>query len=239
MANERGHAINLENYKILIDRCGALNYQPVSNDIKIAAMTTKWNDAVTKQGDYLQKIADAKVVIVTRADLYDGMIGIARRSKNVYSSITQSERAKVEAESLVKQITGFKKKIKKPVEGEEIEKHISNSHRSFTQMLKNFEILVDMYTTDGNYDANENDLKLTSLTTLLTTMKTACDNVDQAGSDVMTTRVKRNEALYKLKTGIVDNSLAAKDYVKGAYGATSPEAKSVTGVKIVRFMRIK
>ena len=59
----------------------------------------------------------------------------------------------------------MRKKIKKPVEGEEIAKHISSSHRSFVQMLKNFEILVDMYTTDGNYDANEPELKLTALVT--------------------------------------------------------------------------
>ena len=86
MSNERGHAININNYGILIDRCTQLGtgYQPVRAEIKIAAMTSKKNDAVTKQDDYLQSIADAKVKIVARDDLFEGMMGIARRIEKYF-----------------------------------------------------------------------------------------------------------------------------------------------------------
>jgi hypothetical protein len=51
-----------------------------------------------------------------------------------------------------------------------------------------------------------------------------------AESALVTARRERNEILYAPQTGMIDTALAVKAYVKGVFGAASPEFKAVNHI---------
>ena len=80
------------------------------------------------------------------------------------------------------------------------------------------------------YKPKETDLtvemlnnRLTVLTRLNSALKTADAQADAA-------RTQRDTILYASKTGLVDIAMDSKLYVKSAYGASSPQYKSISGI---------
>jgi hypothetical protein len=53
-------------------------------------------------------------------------------------------------------------------------------------------------------------------------------------TSVITARTTRNRALYAADTGVVNIAQNSKVYVKAAFGATSAEYKSVSGIKFTK-----
>jgi hypothetical protein len=51
-------------------------------------------------------------------------------------------------------------------------------------------------------------------------------------------RTARDHALYDIGTGLVDLTVSCKKYVKGLFGAKSPEADSVVRIKFRRIMKL-
>ena len=75
---------------------------------------------------------------------------------------------------------------------------------------------------------------MAALTGISNNMKTLNDSIGTILAPVEAARRTRDEALYAEKTGVVDISLACKDYVQGVFGASSPEAKMVRGLEFRR-----
>jgi len=131
-------------------------------------------------------------------------------------------------------------KIVPPVEtaettSDEPAKRTNAKHNSgMDTKIENFGYLIDFLKTIEAYHPNEQDLTIESLEEKLQTLKqthTACIVAEAAA---MAARLQRHILLYKDKTGLVPVGLDVKLYVKSAYGATSPEYKSISGIPFVR-----
>jgi hypothetical protein len=240
-ASETGIETTIANYFVIITRCGEFGttYDPVRDDIKLSNMTTQYNGVVTLQNAYINSLETEKIAINARELLFVQMREIATRSINVFKSSKADKLVKKDARGYINKINGHYKKIKVLDNGLPDPNHVSQSQQSYDYKVKNFYSLVVLYEKNGNYATNENILKLTSLYSLVTDLENANKNVVLLNADTIEKRQQRNYALFEEENGVIDVSLACKNYVRGLYGPRSTEAKYICSVKLRRYMRMK
>ena len=234
--SETGHAVNISNFKIMIDTCAAYGavYNPSNTDLTIVNMTTLWTAGDTAHQTLTTAVQNSKGPINEREILFKPVDKLVTRTLNYFESTNASAEIKKDAKGLADRFRGFGVKVDKLEDGSPDPDDVSTSHRSYVQKADTFKQLIDLYASDANYAPNEADLTIATLTTLWTNMKSLNDNIGGILAPVETARIARNEALYAKDTGMVDVALACKDYVQGLFGATSPEAKMVRGIKFTR-----
>ena len=101
---------------------------------------------------------------------------------------------------------------------------------SFDSRIENLDKLIKLISSVPAYAPNEEELKISSLTTLYNELKAKNTAVMQAVVPISNARITRNEILYKEKTGLVDVALDVRAYVKSIFGATSPQYKQISKI---------
>ena len=118
--------------------------------------------------------------------------------------------------------------------GAEPIKTASTSQQSYDKLIDHFAQLIETLTAETNYQPNESELQVPSLTALLTDLKAKNTDVINATTLWSNARIDRDEALYATDTGLVDTAQDVKQYVKSIFGATSPQYKQVSGLRFTR-----
>ena len=116
------------------------------------------------------------------------------------------------------------------IETVEIVKTASVSQQSFNNIIDHFEHLVHTLTIESNYAPNEDELKISTLNTLLGELRSKNTDVINASANLSNARIARDKVLYGEATGLCDVALDVKNYVKSVFGATSPQYKQVSGL---------
>jgi len=234
--SETGHSVNISNFKLMIDKCTAYGapYNPSNTDLTIANMTTLWTTGDTAHQTLTSAIQTAKNPINARQILFDPVDKLVTRTLNYFESTKASTQIKKDAKGLADRFRGFGVDVDTLPDGTPDPADVSTSHQGYVQKADTFKQLKDLYASEPLYAPNENELKLTALTTLYVAMKAANDNIGTILAPVETARITRDHALYDDETGMVDVAAACKDYVQGLFGASSPEAKLVKGIKFTR-----
>jgi hypothetical protein len=239
--SETGHYVNLENFKLIIERITGFgaDYAPLTDKIKIPNMTNQWSVADGLHQAYIVSLEATRLPVNGREDLFDVMTDRVKKSLNLNMSTNATKRSKKDAKGWADKITGNNIRVKKLEDGTPDPKSVSNSQKSFTKRADNFKHLVEIYKSDGNYATNEVDISTAKLLLLLDDINASNTLIAELITDATLKRIARNESLYMEETGIIDVSLACKSYVKSKYGARSAVAKTVTSIYLKRFMRIK
>jgi len=239
--SETGHAVNISNFKLLIDKCTAFGapYNPSNPDLIIASMTTLWTTADGAHQTLTAAIQLAKNPINARQILFEPADKLVTRTLNYFESTKASDQIKKDAKGLADRFRGFGVGLPPPPPAALAvppapPADVSTSHLSFVQRGDTFKQLVDLYGSEPLYAPNEVDLQVATLTTLSTAMKTSNDGIGTILSPVETARITRDDALYDKDTGMVDIAAKCKDYVQGLFGATSSEAQMVRGIAFRR-----
>jgi len=102
---------------------------------------------------------------------------------------------------------------------------------SFDNRIENFEKLIQFLAAQTGYAPNETDLKVTTLTTLLTDLRSKNTVAITGLAPLSNARIAHNATLYTVSTGLVDVDADVKKYVKSVYGATAPQYKQISGLK--------
>ncbi|MFI5218803.1 MAG: hypothetical protein ACHQNT_04880 [Bacteroidia bacterium] len=234
--SETGHSVNISNFKLLIDKCTAFGvpYNPSNARLTIANMTTLWTTGDTAHQSLTAAIQAAKNPINARQILFEPTEKLVTRTLNYFKSTAASDQIKADAKGLADRFRGYGVDVDLLPDGTPDPADVSTSHQGFVQKADTFKQLVDLYASDANYAPNEVELQVATLTILATAMKTANDNIGTIIAPVGTLRITRDKALYEENTGMVDVAQDCKNYVKGLFGATAPETKTVTGIKFTR-----
>lgn len=233
---ETGNAINISNFKKLIDICTAygLPYNPSNTDLTVANMTLKWTGADTAHKNMNTALQNAKGPINARQILFEPADKLVTRTLNYYESTKATKQAKEDAKALADDFRGFGIKVEKLPDGSPDPAHVSTSHQSYVKKQETFRNLVELYKSDPLYAPNEVPIQIVTLDVLATAMKTANDGIGTIIAPVDNLRIVRDHALYDDETGILDLQAACKDYVIGLFGAGTPEAKLATGIEFRR-----
>ena len=234
--HETGHAINISNFKLLIDYCASFadKYKPSREALRVDDMTALWQTADTAHQALTTAIQNSKEPINQREILFEPVDKLVTRTLNYFESTEASDQIKLDAKGLADRYRGFNVRVKKLPDGTSDPNDVSKSHQSYVMKADTFRQLVELYGAQPLYAPNEAELTVAALTGISNNMKTLNDSIGTILAPVEAARRTRDEALYAEKTGVVDISLACKDYVQGAFGASSPEAKMVRGVEFTR-----
>jgi hypothetical protein len=103
----------------------------------------------------------------------------------------------------------------------------SSSRLDREGMMENFQYLIQIVQGIPGYDPSETEFKVETLKSVLSDLKSRCQAVAKAATDVSNARIARDQVLYG-PDGVVESSRAAKDYIRGKFGVVSRQTKQAS-----------
>jgi hypothetical protein len=241
--SESGHAKNTTNFDVLISRAAGYGtvYNPSKTSIKLPALQTLSTSSKNAVSAYNSLIPAYKIAVSAREIAFEPLNVLITRVLNFLKSSGTSVQMYNDGKTFARKIQGKRAKPKKTdeekaaatAEGKEI-KEISVSQMSYDNRLDNFDKLIKLLSSVTQYSPNENELRVTTLTTLYTDLRTKNTAVIAATTAIDTARITRNDILYKNVTGLYDVAADVKLYIKALFGASSPQYKEVSKIKFTK-----
>ena len=231
--SETGHAKNVANLQKLTEQVSVYTlYNPPVENLTVQNLTALYTSASTKLTEVEDKRNANKNAITLRQSAFENLKSTCTKIINHLEILGLPSGTIDQAKSLNRTIQGGQKKTETIVEeGKEAPKTASTSRQSYTQMADNFGILLQLLATILTYNPNEEDLKLTNLTTYQESLMSATKTVDQTEAELNNKLIERDQILYADGTGLYSIAQNVKKYVKSLYGATSPEYTNVSSIE--------
>jgi hypothetical protein len=243
--SETGHAKNVANFEDLISFCTGYgtSYNPSKNSIKIPQLTTLRTNANT----VIQTVKTTKTAFDNSTNVreitFANLKKLSTRIVNAIEATDASKQTVDDAKTINRKIQGRRADNNiPPVTTTDIStptppptsKSISVSQQSFDSLIDGFTKLIQVVTTEPLYTPNETDVKVVTLNTLLTGMKSSNSGVITATTAYSNARITRDTTLYATDTGLKDIAAEVKKYVKSVFGATSPQYKQISKLKFTK-----
>jgi len=247
--SEIGHAKNVANFEDLINRCigFGVSYNPSLNAIKIANMNTLRTSALAALASSVSAGTAYVNAVYNRQFIFDPLQKMGTRIISALKACGASDAVIKDALSINRKIQGKRAKPIKEVENiqvqaipnpndppVEIPKNVSVSQLSFDSMIEHYSKLIDLLASVVLYNPNENELKVSGLNTLLTSMKTCNTAVITATTNYINARINRDNLIYAKPSGVVEVAQDCKDYVKSVFGTKSPQYKQVSSIRFTK-----
>lgn len=246
--NESGHGKNVAHFEQLISYCvgyGA-NYNPSKANLNITALQAQlascsanidsvalssvgYNNAVNTRTQAFQGLRKLCTRIINGLDATDASPETVKNAKSINIKVQGRGGAK-----LTKADAGKVETLGENDPVTDTPKTISTSQQSYSNLTDNFSKLIATLSAEPTYLPNENALQVTTLNTMLTTLKNANTGVINAYTTLSNTRLARNESLYNTSNGLVQVAKEVKMYIKSLYGAESPEFKQVSAINFTK-----
>ena len=238
--SETGHAKNAASLDQLISVISAYGtiYNPSKSGLKLTALQTLSSLAKTALSNVNTAESAESNAIAARKIAFSSIDKLVTRVQNAVIATDTTTQVDETVKSIVRKIKGERASAKLSeadkatlvAEGK-TSKQISSAQTSFDSRIENFDKLIKLLTSITLYTPNENELKLTTLTTIYNDLKAKNAAVMNASTALSNARIVRNDIFYKANTGLVDIALDAKTYIKSIFGASSPQYKQATAIK--------
>jgi len=237
---DASYSSNVTNFETLIS--SIIGFGPAYNSsnplLKLEAMQSLLDEgkAVLK----LVKSAEAnyKSIDSVRLLAFKPFDSTITRVMNAYKSIDSTAELGIQVRSLVNSIHGSQSKSKKtektdgvPASEDKVSRDITKHNQGYEARIENFERLIELLMKIIAYTPNESDLSIAGL-------KTFCDDLKKKNLDVVNAttqfnnaRIARFNVLDKPVTGLTHVGLKSKNYIKSAFGATSPYYKQISKLR--------
>jgi hypothetical protein len=223
----------------VLGHCNALGqkYNPGSNSINLAAL----NSLLTSAREKLNAATTAKMnltkVINARQEAFAQLPAIATR---ILSMLIASEASP----QRIADVKAYRDKLRSPRTGKIAKQEDSTktiqptdasrgpiSYLDYESRLENFLSIVDLATTDPDYNPNEQEFSSQSLTSFTEQLRSLNISVNQARLVYRIARSNRNEALYGDK-GISGTAKRVKKYLQYALGTESEQFRMVNAIRL-------
>jgi len=160
---------------------------------------------------------------------------IITRVNNAIKATDTTELVDESVNTLVRKIQGTRASAKISDEdkkllaedGKEVNQ-ISASQMGYDNRVENLYKLIMLLSSIPEYNPNEEELKISTLTALYDNLKAKNFAVVETTTPLSNSRIARNEVLYKPLAGLVDIAFDTKIYIKSVFGASSPQYKQVS-----------
>ena len=232
---ESGHAINVANFKTLIEKCNTIStWSPSNSALRIGDLNTQHTNCKNSLDSLNTIVSNAKTPINQNNDLFAPLNKLVTRVVNFFDSTMASSQAKKDARGMANVIRGYN--AKKPKGLAPDAEWVSQSHQSMVQKANKFKELIDFIASDGNYNPNEVELQIPTLTTLWTDMNTSLTNLATILAPIDQAKASMYRLIYGSPDGLIDTAMLTKKYAKALLGAQSVEVKAISAI---RFTRLK
>lgn len=238
-STETGHAKNVATFEDLISFCTAYGatYNPSKAGLKLAALTAQ----LTAANAALQSVKVAKTAYDNatnaREIAFKPLKALATKIVSALAATDATPQTVADAKSSNNKIQGKRATtVEKPsaeelAAGAEPVKTISVAQQSYNKMIDHFAQLVTTLAAEPKYLPNEAELKVAALNTLIADLRAKNTAVIHATTALSNARIARDKVIYAETTGLIDVSLAVKQYVKSLFGTTSPQFKQVSSLR--------
>lgn len=235
--SETGHANNVANFEVLITSTTAFGtfYNPSKDTLKTPSLQTLLNAA--KESLNAVNVAQSAYsnAVAARESAFEPLSKLITRVNNALKATDTTTQVDESAQTIVRKLQGKRASAKLTdeekqaleAEGKEVNQ-ISATQLSYDSRLENFDKLIMLLSSVELYNPNEEDLKITSLTTYYNELKAKNTDVLVPTIHLSNARISRNDVLYKSHTGLVDLAFDTKVYIKSVFGATSPQYKQIS-----------
>lgn len=233
--NETGHYKNVANLNLLIGYVTSYGaqYVPSKDAIKLVNLQALYQTATQQittvqdaKNNYSQKVDN-------REDAFKNIKKFTTRIVANLSGTNVTQQTIKDAKTINAKIQAAKANKPNTSNPENVDPtgpNHSNSRQSYDSLYENFKDMVSLLTTAPGYDTTQNEFLITELTTYANQLKNANDEINDAVVQVTNKRMERNNLLYNATTGLVDTALDCKKYIKGLYGASSPQFKTINSI---------
>lgn len=239
MANnpETGHAKNVSNFESLLSFVKGYgeSYNPSRDTIRITALELILSNSKKSLINIDTLFPAYTNAVSARESAFAPLGKLITRVNNAIKATDTTENVDESVKTLVRKLQGTRAsakisdedKQKLATEGKEVNQ-ISASQMGYDNRLENFYKLIMLLQSIPQYNPNEEDLKISTLTALYEDLKTKNTAVVNANTPLSNARIARNEVMYAPLTGLVDVSFDTKVYIKSVFGASSPQYKQVS-----------
>lgn len=248
---ESGHAKNTANFDHLIAllQTYGTNYTPSSPGLAITNLQTVLINAQTALTTVKNEYNGWKNATNGREIAFEPLKGLSTRLLNTLIAVGANEQtikdykslnAKVQGSKLTKADAGI---ISDPDENIAnkttlpVKKTISVSQQSFDNLIEHYDKIIKLLASVPAYNPTETALKVATLQTTLASLKTLNTAAYTSYAKVSNARIARNKILYENPDALIVLAKAVKAYIKGKFGATSPEYAQVSAIKFVKVVK--
>lgn len=238
-SGKKSHRQNVDNLEKLSVQVAT--FEPVFNPSETRLSIPNQQQLKTRADGALAGIMAAESAcnnaVSARTTAFNGFDGLVTRVINAVRISDVAGQTIEQAESIVRELRNKRASVNvppsEPTEGiEKVGARRQNKMRSgsFNTKIENFSKLIVLLGTIPPYKPNETDLTIASLKVKHEALKLVNSICVTKDAEANAARNQRDIILYTERTGLVDIASDVKLYVKSAYGARSPQFKSVSGL---------
>ena len=237
-------AKNVTNFETLISIVTSLGatYNPSKDSPKLPALQTLLTAANESTIAFKNAESVKSTAVDNRQLAFDPTGTFFTRVNNALKASNSTAQADETAKTIFRKLQGRRASAKLTeeqkaallAEGKEVNQ-ISTSQMGYDDKVENLESLISFLQTVPEYNPNEEELKITTLQTLLADLRAKNITATQAHIAVETARGARKTLQNTPNTGLVDVANDVKSYIKSVYGVKSTEYKLVSKLRFVKF----
>jgi len=235
--SETGHAKNVANFESLISfvKGYGSTYNPSKDSIRIEALEVILANTKKSLID-IDTVSPAYTNAVSAREFaFAPLSKIITRVNNAIKATDTTEQVDESVKTLVRKLQGNRasakisdeEKKQLEAEGKEVNQ-ISASQMGYDNRLENLYKLIMLLSSIPQYNPNEEELKISTLTAMYEDLKSKNEAVVETTTPLSNSRIARNEVMYKPLAGLVDIAFDTKVYIKSVFGPSSPQYKQVS-----------
>lgn len=231
--SETGHARNVSHFQELISICTncGLSYNPSNASIKIAGLTTAYNNALAALTNVNTVLIANTNAVNDRENTFEPIGKLVTKALAAANASNLPKNLIDDLKTIIRKLKGTRAKAKEAAEvGAAVKTH-SVSQMSYDQRIENFEKLILLLGSQPNYAPNEADITVPSLTSMLAQLRAVNTAANNAALNLASARSVRNTVLYAEGTGIHNLAIYVKNYIKSIYGTGATEYKQAVALK--------
>lgn len=237
-SSEVGNLKNVTNFGTLISFATGYGtaYAPSNTAIVLTALNTKKATAETN----LDTVKDTENPLNKqrgiRKALYEPLRPLATRVVSAFQSSGVSKETMKNVLSINRKIQGKRSpgSPKTNSDGQNNPETISTSQQSFDRQADFFLELIKLAETETLYNPSETDLTTVSMNNYQQQLFAINQAVKDAFTPFSNASISLDQTLYAPEIGLVDLAYTTKNYIKSAFGASSPQYAQVSGIKFTR-----
>lgn len=245
---ESGHAKNTANFDHLIALLltYGTNYTPSSPSLAITNLQTVLTNAQTALTTVKNEYNGWKNATNGREIAFDPLKGLSTRLLNTLVAVGANEQtikdyktlnAKVQGSKLTKADAGIIEDPNADAANKTtlpVKKTVSVSQQSFDNLIEHYDKIIKLLASVPAYNPTETALKVATLQTTLANLKTLNTAAYTSAAKVSNARIARNKILYENPDALIVLAKAVKAYIKGKFGASSPEYGQLSSIKFTK-----
>lgn len=240
---ETGHAKNVASFHRLISFVAGYGaaYNPTEPALQLAGLQGLYANAQAALINVRNKHRDYENIVNDRKILFKDLKPFASRLVNFLKSSKVSSELLDDALGVTRKMRGGR--ARSVVSAVNVDMTVnmptrnSTSQQSYIQLASHFSDLVTLLSSSPNYRPNEPEAQIANLQAMEQQLINANTQIDIYYVQVSNARIERDNILYKNPINLYTTAIDVKNYIRGIFGAKSPQYGQVKSLKLTKPVR--